>query len=127
MSKFNDYFFNDSVFKISNKYFKFNRYGDNDNITIITNNIISLGDWYVLLVGDNRGVWLKNWQVKPCKVGQNTYIPSYAVKLNRKYFTVKDIDSYKCDDFCFEKENDFDDMVRLAKVQDERDEAISIK
>lgn len=132
MSKFNDNYFNESICKKSNKYFTFKRYKDDDNVTIVTNNIIQLGEYgeygeyYVLLVGENKGVWLKDWQVKECRVGQQTYLPAFTVKLSRQYFTVKDITSPKCNDFFFEKEETFDDMVELAKIQDERNEAISI-
>ena len=126
MSKFNDNYFNESICKKSNKYFTFKRYKDDDNVTIVTNNIIQLGEYYVLLVGENKGVWLKDWQVKECRVGQQTYMPAFTVKLSRQYFTVKDITSPKCNDFFFEKEETFDDMVTLAKAQDERNEAISI-
>ena len=126
MSKFNDNYFNESICKKSNKYFTFKRYKDDDNVTIVTNNIIQLGEYYVLLVGENKGVWLKDWQVKECRVGQQTYLPAFTVKLSRQYFTVKDITSPKCNDFFFEKEETFDDMVELAKIQDELNEAISI-
>lgn len=129
MSKFNDNYFNESICKKSNKYFTFKRYKDDDNVTIVTNNIIQLGEYgeyYVLLVGEGKGVWLKDWQVKECRVGQQTYLPAFTVKLSRQYFTVKDITSPKCNDFFFEKEETFDDMVELAKIQDERNEAISI-
>ena len=61
-----------------------------------------------------------------CRVGQQTYLPAFTVKLSRQYFTVKDITSPKCNDFFFEKEETFDDMVELAKIQDELNEAISI-
>lgn len=132
MSKFNDNYFNESICKKSNKYFTFKRYKDDDNVTIVTNNIIQLGEYgeygeyYVLLVGEGKGVWLKDWQVKECRVGQQTYLPAFTVKLSRQYFTVKDITSPKCNDFFFEKEETFDDMVALAKAQDELNEAISI-
>lgn len=125
-SNFNDNYFNESINKISNKYFTFNRYKDDDNVTIVTNNVIFLGVYPVLLVGEGKGVWLKDWQVKDVKVGQYEFIPAFTVKLSRQYFTVKDINSQKCNDFSFEKEETFDDMVELAKAQDERNEAISI-
>lgn len=129
MSKFNDNYFNESICKKSNKYFTFKRYKDDDNVTIVTNNIIQLGEYgeyYVLLVGEGKGVWLKDWQVKECRVGQQTYLPAFTVKLSRQYFTVKDITSPKGNDFFFEKEETFDDMIELAKIQDELNEAISI-
>lgn len=125
-SNFNDNYFNESINKISNKYFTFKRYKDDDNVTIVTNNVIFLNIYPVLLVGEGKGVWLKQWQVKDVKVGQYEFIPAFTVKLSRQYFTVKDINSPKCNDFLFEKEDTFDDLVELAKAQDERNEAISI-
>ena len=126
LTNFNDNYFNESISKISNKYFTFKRYKDDDNVTIVTSNVIYLGDFPVLLVGENKGVWLKQWQVKDIKVGQYDFIPAKTVKLSRKYFNVKDIKSSKCDNFYFEKDNTFDDMVELAKLQDEEGEAIRI-
>lgn len=122
-SNFNNYFFNESIQPISNKWFKFNRVADDDNITIITGNVICLGMYKVLLVGEGRGIWLKDWQVKsgrfaPTGSQYDTQMDCYAVKLNRKFFNVKDI-KLAGDNFYFEKENTFDDLLQIAKEQDQ--------
>lgn len=122
-TSFDDYFFNESIRHISKKWFEFNRVADNDNITIITGNVVQLGNYRVLLVGEGRGVWLKDWQVKSgrCAIEGTQYgaiEDCYAVKLNRKYFNVKDI-KLANDDFYFEKEQGFNDLLQIAKDQDE--------
>lgn len=79
------YFFGEDVKMISNKYFKFTYVIDNDNIILITNNIKIIKGNYVLLVDNNKGVYLKDWQVRPVHNFYND-MSAYAVKLNRKYF-----------------------------------------
>lgn len=65
---FNDNYFNESISKISNKYFTFKRYKDDDNVTIVTSNVIYLGDFPVLLVGENKGVWLKHCKMRRARL-----------------------------------------------------------
>lgn len=114
------FFFGDDVRKVSNKYFKFTRVIDNDNIIIVTNNIKIIKDSYVLVVGEKKAVYLKDWQVR----GVRSYyedIDAYAVKLNRKYFKTYTFKNEIDPDLYFEKDNNFDDLLEVAKLQQEKD------
>lgn len=59
------WFFGEDIKMISNKYFKFTHVIDIDNIILITNNIKIIKGNYVLPVDNNKGVYLKDWQVRP--------------------------------------------------------------
>lgn len=114
------FFFGDDVRKVSNKYFKFTRVIDNDNIIIVTNNIKIIKDSYVLVVGEKKAVYLKDWQVR----GVRSYyedIDAYAVKLNRNYFKTYTFKNEIDPDLYFEKDNNFDDLLEVAKMQQEKD------
>ena len=109
------WFFGD-VKRISNKYFTFNHVIDDDNIIIITANIVVIKDNYAMLVGNNKGVFLKDWQVR--KVHNYDFgIDAYAVKLNRRYFRVYTFDKIEFEDFAFEKDEDFDMLKADAATQ----------
>lgn len=109
------WFFGDSVEHTSNKYFKFNRIVDENNIIILTNNIKVLKGNYVLLVDNNKGVYLKDWQVR--KVHNFDYgVNTYAVKLNKNYFKPYTF-NFNFDDMAFEKEDTFETLVEVANEQ----------
>ena len=120
------FFYGEDVRKVSNKYFEFKRVIDNDNIIIITNNIRVIKDSYVLVVGEKKAVYLKDWQVRRVS---NYYedLEAYAVKLNRKYFKTYNFKNEIDQDLYFEKDNNFDDLLELAKIQDERNISITEK
>ena len=88
---------------------------DNDNIIIITNNIKIIKGNYVLLVDNNKGVYLKEWQVKPVHNFYNG-MSAYAVKLNRKYFKPY---TFKCEGMDFTQEDTFDSLMAVAETQTE--------
>lgn len=48
----------------SNKYFTFNRIINDDEIIIITSNIKIIKDTPVLVVGNNKAVYLKDWLIR---------------------------------------------------------------
>lgn len=108
----------------SNKYFTFNHYVDDDNVTIITNNIKYIKGNPVLVVDNNKVVYLKDWLVEPVR-NYNNGIYAYAAKINRKFFKVY---TFKNDfeDMAFEKETTFDELVEIAKEQDENNMAIAL-
>lgn len=109
------WFFGDTVEHTSNKYFKFNRIVDENNIIILTNNIKVLKGNYVLLVDNNKGVYLKDWQVR--KVHNFDYgVNTYAVKLNKNYFKPYTF-NFNFDDMAFEKEDTFETLVEVANEQ----------
>lgn len=125
MSKYSDYiksakdkdleFFFGKIRKKSNKYFEYNSVIDEDNIIIITNNIKVLKGSFVLIVDNNKGVYLKEWQIKPV---HNFYtgMSAYAVKLNRGYFRPYTF-SFDFEDMAFEKEDTFDSLKKIAVTQ----------
>lgn len=120
------FFYGEDIRKVSNKYFEFKRVIDNDNIIIITNNIRVIKDSYVLVVGEKKAVYLKDWQVRRVS---NYYedLEAYAVKLNRKYFKTYNFKNEIDPELYFEKDNDFNDLLELAKLQDERNISITEK
>lgn len=115
--KEDDFFFGAGNKKqISNKYFTFKRVLDDDNIIIVTNNIDTIKNSFVLIVGNNKAVFLKAWQVREAhswESKQNFYI----VKLSRKYFKTYTFSS-EFSDFYFDKDDTFDDLLKTAKEQD---------
>lgn len=132
MSKYSDYlkkvkadslkfFFGQDV-KLSldcKKILKFKHYINSNEIIIITNDIKVIKNNYVLLVDKNKGVYLKEWQIFKIKnwdLGINTY----AIKLNRNYFKVYTF-KFNFEDFIFEKEISFDDLIEIAKEQEKEE------
>jgi hypothetical protein len=123
-NKDKDFFFGkDNWKKITNKYYEFKRVLNDDEIIIVTNNIKTIKNNLVLLVDNNKAVYLKDWQVRRC-YNYNESIDAYLVKLNRKYFKTYTFTS-NFDDYSFEKENTFDDLLQVAKEQ--QDENLSFK
>ena len=118
------YFFGDRQY-LSNKYFTFKKYINDDNIVILTNNIIIIKDSYALMTEKNKAVFLKNFQVK--KVS-NYYekFNIWAVKLNRKYFKEYTFKS-EFEKFYLEAPYEgFDGLVKLAKMQDDSNDAVRL-
>lgn len=109
-------FFGESLHKVSNKYVNFDRVIDDDNIVVITNNVKIIKGNYVMLVDNNKGVYLKNWQVKHVR-NDNYGIEAYAVKLNRNYFKPYTF-SFDFSDMAFEEEDTFENLKEHAKEQD---------
>ncbi len=129
MSKFSKYlkaregkevkFFFGEDTKLYGNHVDFKHYKDKDNIIIITNNVKYFfnKDCYVLVVDNDKIVYLKSWQLKPVK-NWDLKVNTWAVKLNRNYFKPFKL-SFVFEDYCFEKEDTFDDLVNVAKSQDE--------
>ncbi|WP_368346656.1 hypothetical protein [Peptostreptococcus anaerobius] len=116
-------FFFGEVKETSNKYFTFNHVISNDEIIIITENIHEIKGNLVLIVDNNKAVYLKNWQVKGIMNYYNG-IYAFAVKLNRKYFksyTFKN--EFK--NVHFETEDTFDTLLEVAKEQDQENMEIA--
>lgn len=127
MSKFSEYikslkekdmqfFFKGGYNKVSNQYFRFNHVINDEEIIISTNNIRVWKDNYVLIIGNNKVVYLKYWQVRQVKswdLGEN----SYLVKLNKNYFRPYET-KFEIEDVCFEKEDTFETLKAVAMQQD---------
>lgn len=106
------------VDQYSKKRFGFDgsKHKDPDVITIITGNVRRFKDDYVLVVDNNKVVFLKGWQIAPIycnELGMN----AFAVKLNRKYFKPYTWKASEFTDFLFEKEDTFDSLAETAKEQ----------
>lgn len=93
----------------SNKYFTFNRIINDDEIIIITSNIKIIKDTPVLVVGNNKAVYLKNWLIREVR-NYNLDIYDYAVKLNRKYWKV-------CTFKDWEKGISIDDSIKTVAIR----------
>lgn len=110
--------FGDDV-KIMGDTFQFTHFKNNDEIIIATNNVKywSNKDQYVLVVANNKVVYLKPWQVTPIKNWNDGLGNSYAVKLSRKFFKAYQM-PFEFEDMMFEKEDTFDSLAEVAKEQD---------
>ena len=78
----------------------------------------------VLIIANNKAVYLKDWLVKPVHNYFND-IYAYAVKINRQYFKPY---TFKSDfeDMCIETEYTFDDLLNVAKEQDAENMKIAL-
>lgn len=110
------FFFGDDYRAVSNKYIKFTHFRDDDNITIVTNNITDVKGNKVLVIGNNSAVYLKDWQVRPVHNYDNG-INAYAVRLSRKYFRPYTFRS-GFNGYSFPKDDTFDSLIGVAKAQD---------
>ena len=102
---------------VSNKYFTFKHVIDDDNILITTSNIKFIKGNPVMIVGNNKGLYLKNWQIN---VVFNSSVEGqiYTVKLNRKFFRPYQF-NFTFDDMSFAKDDTFDELLKIAREQDE--------
>lgn len=130
MSKFSE-FLKEQRTKQLNKFFgedhkeygdslSWTHYKDDENIIISTTNVEfwKNKDTFVLIVNNNKVVYLKEWQVVPIK-NWDLQLNAYAVKLNKKYFRPYTL-SFSFNEYNFEKEDSFEDLVECAKSQDKK-------
>lgn len=111
------FFFGESVRHVSNKYITFNHVIDDDTIIINTNNLKTIKGNFVLIVDNDKGVYLKDWQVRPMH-NYDLGLDLFCVKLSRKYFKPYTF-KFSFDEFSFEKEMTFDDLKEIAASQNE--------
>ena len=78
----------------SNKYFSYDSVIDKDNIIVRTNNVKMIKGNPVLIVDNDKGIYLKDWQVAPIKMDRGE-TNTYAVKLNRNYMKEYNMTSEK--------------------------------
>lgn len=117
----NFFFGKDSWKQKSNKYVYYKAVQDNDNFIIRTNNIKLIKGNLVLVVGNNKAVYLKDWQVRQSRTRDLTEFN--LVKLNRKYFKTYTFKN-NFDNFSFKKDETFDDLLKVAKKQDKNRVAV---
>lgn len=117
----------DSFFKqvqlVSNKYFTYDSVIDKDNIIVRTNNVKMIKGNPVLIVDNDKGIYLKDWQVAPIKMDRGE-TNTYAVKLNRNYMKEYTFKS-NFDDVSFSKKDDFNSLMKVARSQQKRNEKIA--
>jgi hypothetical protein len=106
------FFYGNEVVNTSNKYFRFNRVQDEDNVTILTSNIIFVKGSPLLVVGPQHVIYLKDWQLRTVR-NYDQDIKTYAVKLSRNYFKVYTFRN-EINDICVENEMVFDDFLNIA-------------
>lgn len=106
----------------SNKHFKFNHVINDDEIILITNNVRFIKNNPVLVIDNNKVVYLKDWNV--LEIHNFKYgLYAYAVKLNRKYwkeYTFKE----EFDDVYFKEADTFDSLKAVAETQNDTEIAL---
>lgn len=94
---------------------------DDDHITLITNNVTAIKGKPVLIVDNNKAVYLRMCDIVGVGVKDadgNFVAEACAVKLNRQYFKVYTFRN-DFEDFMMEKEETFDDLKEIAREQEE--------
>lgn len=124
--KDHDFFFGEGNYrKVTNQYYRFKRVLSNDDIILVTNNVRMVKGSPVLVVDNNKAVYLKNWQIKPVS-NWDEGIEGYAVKLSRRYFKPYTFQN-PLGEYSFDKEDTFDDLLQVAKEQEEEDLPFKLK
>lgn len=123
-----DYYFGKNNWKEQpNKYITFKHLIDDENIIIVTSNIkyFKNSGKYIMAIGNNSCIWLKEWQIKKC---YNYWLDTDAhiVKLNKKYYTPYAL-KFTFDELNFEKDETWEDMIEIAKEQDQVNEKWDIR
>lgn len=111
-----EFFFGSDLKMTSGKYFIFRRVIDNDAIIVLTNNIKFLKESPVLIVANNKGIYLKDWQLRKISSYQEG-INCWAVKLNRNYYKPFEF-KFEFDDYNIPEEMTFDSWLEVAKEQE---------
>lgn len=117
--KFKEFF--NAGFTERNGRISWKRFIDNDNVIIATNNIKFLPGFRVpvLAIANNKIVYLNLENMLPIKFDA-LGLESYALKLSRSSFVPEEV-GFEFEDIFFEKETTFDDIVEIAKEQDNTD------
>lgn len=100
--------------QVSNKYTTFKRVIDDNNILVVTDNLKIVKDSIVMMVDNNKAVYLKDWQVRKA-FSWDAGVDSYVVKLNRNYFKTY---TFKNDfkNVYLKKADTFDSLLADAKA-----------
>lgn len=102
----------------TNNYYTYKHVLSDDEIIINTGNVIKIKDSMVLVIGKNKAVYLKDWAVKAAHNNKAGGVGSFfIVKLNRAYFRPYTF-TKPFEDFCIDKEQDFDYLLNVAREQD---------
>lgn len=113
-----DFFFGkDNYTMQSNQYLTYQSVLDDKDIIIRTNNIKFIKGNPVLVVDNDKVVYLKDWQLRESG-NYNEGLDFYLVKINADYFKPYQF-RFSFDDVEFEKEQTFEDLKNLANEQQE--------
>lgn len=109
-------FFGEGI-EFDNGYVKsFKHYKSDQEVIIITNNVIMINETPVLILGNNKGHYLKWFNIKKLKKFNST-ITSYAIKINKEFFKIYEFKN-NFEDFYFDNDVSFEDLIEIAKEQD---------
>ena len=103
---------------ISGKYYNYRHVLDQDTIIINTNNVRRVKDSLVLVVDNDKAVYLKDWNVKQAHNWSDIGTDFWIVKLSRAYFRPYTF-SRPFDDIAMDGVQDFDFLLQVAREQDE--------
>ena len=104
---------------VSRQYFTYKHVLSDDEIIINTNNLVYIKGNPVLIVDTNKAVYLKEWQVREAHNYSDICSDFWLVKLNRKFFKTYTFKNRISDEISMEKEQSFDDLLQIAREQDE--------
>lgn len=115
-----DFFFGEGNWRnLTNKYIAYKSVINDDEIIIRTSNVKYFKGNPVLVVGSNDVVYLKDWQVKDAHAWEPDFKDDfYIVKLNRKYFKKYHFQNPVLG-FEGAEDRDFDNLLTIAKEQEE--------
>lgn len=108
-------FFGEDIKFVKDTIVHFTHVIDNDNFIIVTSNLKEIKGNFVLMVGKNKAVYLKDWNATPIK-NWNLGVDTFAVKLSRKYFKVYEFKS-NFEEFSGDDET-FDSLLEIARQQE---------
>lgn len=116
--KNNDFFFGENNWNRDESYrYRFTQAIDNDNIIVVSKNIVWVKGNPILLISNQRGVYLKDWQIRTVyKDPFTSELPKYVIKLNRKFFKVYTFSNSIGE--CYDNYTTFDDFLSLARQQE---------
>lgn len=112
---------------VSNKYMILEKQvTDNDHFLIFTNNVESIKGNPVLVVDNDKVVYLKDWNIAGANIRDKdgNVSETYAVKLDRNYFKTYTFKN-NIGDYSFDQQDTFDSLLSVAKQQERQRNRIS--
>lgn len=110
-----DLFFGQGNWHIQAGALKFRQVLDDETIIIRTNNVTTVKDAPVLIVGNDKAVYLKDFNIRMVHDNVMNY---RLVKLQRKYFKVYTFHR-PFEGVLIEQDQGFDDLAGVARQQEE--------
>lgn len=112
------YFGKEKWKKVERDMVEFHRILSDDTILLVTDKVkhFEKSEKYALMIANDKCIWLKSWQVKPC-YNFWTEEKLYIVKLNKEYFTPYQFKS-PINDVEIKGEDKWQDLWEEAKRQE---------